>query len=694
MYVELHGRSAFSFLQGACLPEEYAETAAKLDLPAMALIDRDGVYGSPRFHFAMKKLGLRGHVGAEVLGADGARYPLLVKNRTGYRNLCRLITRTKLRTKKHPKPGFEAAATPEEFAEFSEGLLCLTGDGLGPLALAIRKGEGRACLDRLLSIFGRGNLYAEIQRHHDANEEARNNEIIALARSFQLPLVATNGPCYVQPAQRQILDVFTCLHHKVTLETAGRLLGRNSEWHLKSGAEMAQLFSDHPEAIGNTREISAQLAFELSDLGYEFPHYPVPPGQTENQFLRARTIESARLRYQSGFERARGQIEHELNVIEKLNLAGYFLIVWDIVRYCKQNGILVQGRGSAANSAVCYSLGITAVDPVAMELLFERFLSENRGEWPDIDLDLPSGDQRERVIQHVYQTYGAHGAAMTANVITYRQRSAAREVGKVLGFETTTLDRISSLAPMWGWKDPDHNTEKQFREAGLDRHDPRIAKFIELVDGIQDMPRHLGQHSGGLVVCQGQLDSVVPLEPATMPGRNVLQWDKEDCADLGLIKIDLLGLGMMAVLEETLVLIRDHYHEDIDLGQLPPDDPTAYRCCRKPTPSVSSRSNRGRRWRRFHASSPRSSTTWSSKSPSFDLARLLARWSILTLPGGRVESQSSLCIRCWNPSCDVRWACRCSRSNCCAWRWWLPVLPAARLKNCGARWALSARKKR
>src|SRR5215831_3522235 len=416
MYVELHAKSAFSFLQGACVPEEYAETAAKLDLPAMALADRDGVYGSPRFHFAMQRVGPRAHVGAEVLGTDGARYPLLVKNRTGYENLCRLITRIKLRTQKHPKPGFEAAATPEEFADFSKGLLCLTGDGWGPLAVALRKGEKRACLERLVAIFGRGNVYAEIQRHYDADEEARNDEVIALAQSLQTPLVATNGPCYTQPAQRQILDVFTCLFYKLTLENAGRLLAKNSERHLKSGKEMARLFSDHPEAIANTLEVSRQLTFELSDLGYEFPHYPVPPRQTENQFLRERTIESARLRYGARFETARGQIEHELNVIEKLKLAGYFLIVWDIVRYCCENGILVQGRGSAANSAVCYSLGITAVDPVAMELLFERFLSENRGEWPDIDLDLPSGDQRERVIQHVYERYGKLGAAMTANV--------------------------------------------------------------------------------------------------------------------------------------------------------------------------------------------------------------------------------------------------------------------------------------
>ena len=276
------------------------------------------------------------------------------------------------------------------------------------------------------------------------------------------------------------------------------------------------------------------------------------------------------------FARAQKQIEHELKLIEKLKLEGYFLIVWDIVEFCKRQGILVQGRGSAANSAVCYSLGITAVDPVGMELLFERFLSEERGEWPDIDLDLPSGDQRERAIQYVYERYGKRGAAMTANVITYRGRSAAREVGKVLGFDDETLGRLSGLVHTWEWKDPKDTTERQFKDAGLDLRDPRIRKFFQLYLAVQDLPRHLGQHSGGMVICQGQLDSVVPLEPAAMPGRVVVQWDKEDCADMGIIKVDLLGLGMMAVLEETIQIIRDDYTEEVDLAHLPQDDPAVY----------------------------------------------------------------------------------------------------------------------
>ncbi len=573
-YVELHARSAFSFLQGASLPEELAGVAAELGFPAAALLDRDGVYGAPRFHMAARKAGIRAHIGAEVTCTDGAHYPLLAESRAGYQNLCRLITRTKLRAKKG-----EGAAEPGEFAEFARGLVCLTGGEDGPLARALREGgieEGRRCAERLIETFGKQNVFVELQRHFDRDEEARNQAAIEIARALGLPVVATNGVCHALPHEREILDVLTCVRHKVTLEAAGRLLARNSERRLKPAAEMERLFRDLPEAIANTAELSSRLEFTLADLAYEFPRYPVPPGETMASFLRKLTDEGARRRYRPYHERARRQIERELALIEKLKLEGYFLIVWDIVRFCREQGILAQGRGSAANSAVCYSLGITAVDPVGMELLFERFLSEERGEWPDIDLDLPSGDRRERVIQYVYERYGRLGAAMTANVITYRGRSAAREVGKVLGFDEPVLARLSGFVRGWEWKDPKDTTERQFCEAGLDLDHPRIRKFLQLYMAVQDLPRHLGQHSGGMVICQGQLDSVVPLEPATMPGRVVVQWDKDDCADMGIIKVDLLGLGMMAVLEETLVLIREHYGEDVDLARLPPDDPLVY----------------------------------------------------------------------------------------------------------------------
>ncbi|HYS19275.1 MAG TPA: error-prone DNA polymerase, partial [Candidatus Binatia bacterium] len=290
------------------------------------------------------------------------------------------------------------------------------------------------------------------------------------------------------------------------------------------------------------------------------------------------TERGVRTRYGAGplAARARHQVAHELELIGRLDLAGFFLIVWDVVEHCRTHDILVQGRGSAANSAVCYALGITAVDPVGMELLFERFLSEARGEWPDIDLDLPSGERREAVIQHVYRRYGRLGAGMTANVITYRGRSAAREVGQALGLPRDMRDRLAQLVANWGYQDPEELLTKHLREAGCDPTAPRIRRFATLWTRIQDLPRHLGQHSGGMVIAAGRLDDVVPLEPATMPGRVVVQWDKDDCAGLGIVKVDLLGLGMMSVLQDSLTLVRET-GGSVDLAQLPPDDPAVYR---------------------------------------------------------------------------------------------------------------------
>jgi error-prone DNA polymerase len=473
----------------------------------------------------------------------------------------------------------EGAVNLEELRDAANGLICLTGGDEGLLAHALQVGgkeSGAKCLHALCEIFGKENVYVELQRHFSLDEERRNQAAIELARNLRIPLLATNGVCHALPEQREILDVFTCIRHHRVLANAGRLLSYNSERYLKSPAQMAALFSDLPEAIVNTEEVASRLKFTLSDLGYQFPAYPTPNGESQIAFLRARTLEGMLHRYGTENKEAERQIQHELAIIEKLDLAGYFLIVWDIIRFCRENNILVQGRGSAANSAVCYALGITAVDAVGMKLLFERFLSEQRGEWPDIDLDLPSGDQRERAIQYVYERYGKHGAAMTANVITYRGKSAAREIGKALSFDGETLNRLASLVSAWEYTDSNDTLTRQFHDAGLDLKQHRIRKFFELCQKVQDLPRHLGQHSGGMVICQGQLDSVLPLEPATMPGRVVVQWDKEDCADMGIVKIDLLGLGMMAVLEDSIRLIREHHREEIDLGHLPSEDKEIY----------------------------------------------------------------------------------------------------------------------
>jgi error-prone DNA polymerase len=575
VFVELHARSAFSFLEAAALPEALAERAARLGQPAIALLDADGVYGAPRLYRACTRLGLSALVGAEITLADGSRLPLLVEDREGYQNLCRLLTRVKMRA-----PKGEGAATLEELAEFAGGLVCLTGGGRGPVAAALARAGapgGRECLERLVGIYGRYDVFAELQRHLTRPEEARNEWLRAEAARLRLAPLATNEPRLIARGDRPLLDVLTCIREHTTLEAAGRLLARNSEHFMKSGPVMERLFADCPEAVANTGELALRLGFTLKDLGYRFPEYPLPRGETPLGFLRALAHAGARERYGSGplAEKARRQIEHELAVIGRLDLAGYFLIVWDLVQYCRAHDVLVQGRGSAANSAVCYALGLTAVDPVGMELLFERFLSDERGEWPDIDLDLPSGDRRETVIQYVYERYGRLGAAMTANVITYRGRSAAREVGKTLGLPADTIERLSQLVSNWEYTDPGDSLLAHLGEAGCDPAEPRIQHFARLWSGIQDLPRHLGQHSGGMVIAQGRLDGVVPLEPATMPGRSVVQWDKDDCAALGIVKVDLLGLGMMSLLQDALEMIRRR-GGGVDLAHLPPNDPKVY----------------------------------------------------------------------------------------------------------------------
>ncbi|MDW5266968.1 MULTISPECIES: DNA polymerase III subunit alpha [Acidobacteriaceae] len=592
-YVELHAASAFSFLEGASQPEKLVERAVELEMPAMALLDRNGVYGSARFHTSAKRNSVRAHVGAEIAvssfgsrpvppawlphrySPEPARVSLLCESRTGYQNLCQLITKFKMRERGKT----EGAATTLDFQQYASGLVCLTGGDEGPLAAALVNGgeeEGRRTVEKLVQIFGPQSVYVELQRHQEREEEWRNQAALRIARSLSLPVLATNGIRYATKYEREVLDLFTVVRHHTDLDHAGRLLSLNSQRHLRSAKEMIALFSGVGRAVENSVELSARLQFELGDLGYEFPRYPVPDGETMDSFLRKRVEEGVTSRYgpkrdRGLLERAKKQVEHELALIARLGFAGYFLIVWDIVQFCKKNDILIQGRGSAANSAVCYALEITAIDPVGMELLFERFLSESRGEWPDIDLDLPSEDKREQAIQYVYRRYGELGAAICANVITYRGKSAAREVGKAMGFDSESLERLSGLVSHFEWRGPNDTMAHSFQNAGFDLKHPRIAKYLELCMRIQDLPRHLGQHSGGMVICQGALDRVVPLERASMPGRTVVQWDKEDCADLGIIKVDLLGLGMMAVIKDCLELIPEHHGERVDLAQLPED---------------------------------------------------------------------------------------------------------------------------
>ena len=597
-YIELHASSAFSFLSGSSDPEAFIERAVELDMPAMAIADRNGLYGSARFHTSAKHNRMKAHIGAEIAvssfgnkfvpaewlphsyPSEPPRIVLHCASQVGYQNLCQLITRFKMRETAKA----EGAATFDDLEEFSSGLICLTGGEEGPLAAALdcdgEKGA-HAALDRLGSIYGRNNVYVELQRHQEREEEYRNSALLQISSKMGFPVVATNGARSATRDDRELLDVFTAIRHHTTVHEAGRLLCRNSLRYLRRSAhEMCDLFRDIPEAIFNTRIVSERLEFTLKDLGYQFPSYPIPNGETMDSFLAKRVDEGIRKRYANNLkrgliERARKQARHELELIAKLGFAGYFLIVWDIICFCQRNGFLVQGRGSAANSVVCFALEITAVDPIGMELLFERFLSESRGEWPDIDLDLPSGEHRERVIQYIYEHYGSLGAAMTANVITYRGRSAAREVGKALGFDDIQLAKLSSMVGHWEWRGANDTMAKYFDQAGFDVRHPSISKYLELCTRMYNLPRHLGQHSGGMVICAGMLNRIVPIERSSMPGRTVVQWDKEDCADLGLIKVDLLGLGMMATLKDSLELIPRHYGTSVNLASLP-EDPLVY----------------------------------------------------------------------------------------------------------------------
>ncbi len=587
-YIELHAVSAFSFLRGGSFPEQLAQRAGQLQMPALALLDRNGVYGGQRFSAAARECGVRPIIGSELFMEDGVILPVLVENRTGYKNLCELLTQAHLRSEKG-----KCAVQWNELPEFGEGLVALFGSGSAPILGAPCGGSlpnGRlrqdaatdtleACAPRdriqfLIDGLGRENIFVEIQRHFIRGEEGLNRGLIDLAGHYRLPVLATNGVQYAKPCGREVVDVFTCIREHTHLDAAGKLLTQNAERHLKSDREMRENFRDLPEAIANTSRLAERLIFTLENIGYEFPSFPVPDGHSMDSFLRRIVLFGAQQRYAAISRAVKRKLEEELALIIKLGFSGYFLIVWDLVNFCREQNIMVQGRGSAANSAVCYCLGITPVDPVSNHLVFERFLNEKRKGWPDIDLDLPSGDRRESVIQEVYRRYGKQGAAMTANVITYRGRSAAREIGKALNFSASILDRFSHL---FANGDFPHTLDlvSQIEQAGLPREHPRMPAFINLYRAIYGLPRHLGQHSGGMIICQNKLSSFVPLENASMPGRVVAQWDKDDCEDLGIVKVDLLGLGMMSVMQDAFELCRER-GRPLDLAHIPKDDAATF----------------------------------------------------------------------------------------------------------------------
>ena len=596
---EFHARSAFSFLEGASQPETMIRRAAEIGMETLAITDRDGFYGSARAHHAAVECGVRAVVGAMIRLDGNAAFPVLCATRDGYRNLSRHLTGVHLGEANgrdpFPKGPGEWVADDEALPLISssfhspDGLIALTGDREGPVCAPLLRGDRAAALhaaEKLAACFGHGNVFVELTRHGLRDDRRLNRHLMDLAAHLKLPLLASNAPLFATRGDRRLGDAFTCLRHHLPLDQAGRLLEPNGERHLKSPREMAECFADVPEAVSNTARLADRIGFTLENLDYRFPDFrdeqgvPLSP-ECQAALLAELSHAGAKRRYGTLTEKVRHQIDHELAMIRRLGFSGYFLIVHDLVGFARSRGILCQGRGSAANSAVCYALGITAVDPVGCGLLFERFLSENCKSWPDIDIDFPSGERREEVIQYLFRKHGARNAAMTANVITYRAKSAFREMSKVLGFPPSVADRFSNSPGAYhgeGEARADMDRREEFEErvsSILPPSHPRLPALRHLYQAVLGLPRHLGQHSGGMIICDHGLDAVVPLQPATMPGRTVVQWDKDDCEDMGIVKIDLLGLGMLAAMENALE-IRARRGHPVDLAAIPKDDPAVF----------------------------------------------------------------------------------------------------------------------
>ncbi len=580
-YVELRCKSWFSFLQSTVDPEDLVTAAVSAGYSALGLVDAGNVSGLPRFHKAAQQAGISPILGGEVI-VDGSPLSLFCESAQGYRNLCRLIST------QHSAERGGRGLTLFDLESHHDGLIALTGGGEGKVGGLIDAGDLEQAarkLDVLTGIFSPRNLYVELQLHFDEQEDRRNAVLQALASEKRVPLLLTNDVRMIGRDELLLLDALTCIREKVELAAAGRRLAKNGERFLKPVSEMLELLPDLPDAIQRTVEMADRCQFSFADLGYRFPQYPLPHGESQEEFLRSVVFSVAGDRFRPYDKRAHDQLERELGLICKLGLSGYFLIVWDLIEFCKSRGILVQGRGSAANSAVCFALGITACDPLKMDLLFERFLSEERGEWPDIDLDLPSGSRREEVIQYLYRKYGPAGCGLTATFTTYRARSAVRDLGKIVGLSQDSISQLAKRVSRFGDEMGAHGSGipdaptpfvDHVRGVGLDPEERSIRQLIKLYDDIADIPRHIGQHPGGMIIAAGRLDEIVPIQPASMPGRAIIQWDKDDCADLGIVKIDLLGLGMMAVLEDATKMVPFHDGQPFDMAALPRDDQAVY----------------------------------------------------------------------------------------------------------------------
>ena len=561
-YVPLWCKSNFSFLEGASHPEELVETCTELGIKAMALTDRDGVYGVVEAHVKTRELGIHLIIGSEITIEDSSSLILLAMNRSGYSNLCNLITIGRRRSEKG-----KSVVSWQEICEHADNLIALWG---GDRSLLTGNAEPFFVAHMLKDVF-EDRLYALVTRHQRAKEPSQEEQLRRRAKRYGLPVVAGIEILYHHPKRRPLQDVLTCIRHRIKLMDAGRLTKPNAEHALKSPQNLSMLYKDDPAALRRTLAIAERCNFSLDQLRYRYPSERLPDGTTTIQWLHRLTMTGAQERY--GKEIPPDvvlQLEKELDLIDELDYCGYFLTIWEIVRFCRKNQIICQGRGSAANSAVCYCLGITAVDPVHLGLLFERFLSRERAEPPDIDLDIEH-DRREEVIQHVYKKYGRSYAAMVANFIRYRPRSAVREVGKVLGVPETALDRLSKTLSWYG-----PIPEEAFVQAGLDPERSVYRNVLHLANEIQDFPRHLSIHSGGFLLGHEPVSTLVPIENATMPERTVIQWDKDSLENLGLFKVDLLGLGALRQLHLGFDLLAEHYKDSYNMATIPKEDPLTF----------------------------------------------------------------------------------------------------------------------
>ncbi|GAA0220270.1 error-prone DNA polymerase [Cryptosporangium japonicum] len=565
-YAELHCHSNFSFLDGASHPEELVEEAVRLGLTGLALTDHDGMYGVVRFAEAAAAHGLATVFGAElslglpgpqngVADPEGNHLLVLARDPEGYHRLCSVMSEAHLRGGEKGKPVYRlddlAAAADDHW-------LILTGCRKGSVRSAPDPGSA---LTELVDRFGRDNVVVELTDHGNPLDSEHNDVLFGLAAEHRLRCVATNNVHYATPARRKLATALAAVRARRSLDEMEGWLPAAATAHLRSGAEMARIFARYPGAVANAAKIAAECAFDLQLIAPKLPACEVGPGHTEMSWLRHLTERGAKDRYgpRAEFPHAYAQIDHELDVIEQLGFPGYFLIVESITTWCKQNDVFCQGRGSAANSAVCYALGITNVDAVRYGLLFERFLAPERDGPPDIDLDIESG-RREEVIQHVYEKYGRRRAAQVANVISYRPKSAIRDVAKAFGFSPGQQDAWSKQLEHWG----------KIGDAEIP------APVTEMAEQLLHFPRHLGIHSGGMVLCDRPVTEVCPVEWARMENRTVLQWDKDDCASAGLVKFDLLGLGMLTALHYCRDFVRDFHGVDVDLFRIPLDDKAVY----------------------------------------------------------------------------------------------------------------------